>query len=71
MLSGILKNELVIAGVGILAVVLAGLMIVFPLFGAIFSGFIIGIILLIIGIEMISVGIGGRETRLTQPRFKR
>ena len=71
MLSGILKNELAIAGVGILAVVLAGLMIVFPLLGAIFSGFIIGIILLIIGIEMISVGIGGRETRLTPPGLKK
>jgi uncharacterized membrane protein HdeD (DUF308 family) len=52
-------------GVGVLAVVFAGMMIVFPLFGAIFTGFVIGIILLIIGIQMISAGIGGRETRLS------
>jgi hypothetical protein len=30
-----------------------------------------GIILLIIGIEMIAAGIGGRETHLRAPGFKR
>jgi uncharacterized membrane protein HdeD (DUF308 family) len=57
-------------GVGILAVVFAGMMIVFPLFGAAVTGLIIGIILLIIGIQMISAGVGGRETRLTPSRPK-
>jgi uncharacterized membrane protein HdeD (DUF308 family) len=55
-------------GVGVLAVVFAGMMIVFPLFGAIFTGLIIGAILLVIGIQMISAGIGGREARLTPAR---
>ena len=48
-------------GVGILAVVFGGSMLVFPLFGAAVTGLVIGIILLIIGIQMISAGIGGRE----------
>ena len=52
-------------GVGILAVVFAGLIIVSPFFGAVLAGLIMGIILLIIGIEMIAAGVGGRQTRLT------
>jgi uncharacterized membrane protein HdeD (DUF308 family) len=57
-------------GVGILAVVFAGLIIVSPFFGAVLAALIIGAILLIIGIQMISAGIGGRETRLTPPGLK-
>jgi hypothetical protein len=40
-------------------------------FGAVLAGLIMGIILIIIGIEMISAGIGGRQTRLTPPGLKR
>ena len=58
-------------GIGILAVIFGGLMIVSPFFGAVLAGLIIAIILLIIGIQMISAGIGGRETRLTPPGLKR
>ena len=58
-------------GVGVLAVIFAGLIIVSPFFGAVLAGLIMGIILLIIGIEMIAAGIGGRETHLRAPGFKR
>ena len=58
-------------GVGILAVIFGGLIIVSPFFGAVLAGFIMAIILIIIGIQMISAGIGGRETRLTPPGLKR
>lgn len=58
-------------GVGALAVIFGGLIIVSPFFGAVLAGLIMGIILLIIGIEMIAAGIGGRETRLTPPGLKR
>ena len=58
-------------GVGILAVVFGGLIIVYPFFGAVLAGLIIGAILLLIGIQMISAGIGGRETRLTPPGLKK
>jgi uncharacterized membrane protein HdeD (DUF308 family) len=58
-------------GVGILAVIFGGWIIVSPFFGAVLAGFIMAIILIIIGIEAISAGIGGRETRLTPPGFKR
>jgi uncharacterized membrane protein HdeD (DUF308 family) len=58
-------------GVGILAVIFGGLIIVSPFFGAVLAGFIMAVILIIIGIEAISAGIGGRETRLTPPGFKR
>jgi hypothetical protein len=40
------------------------------LFGAVLAGILIAIVLLIIGIEMISAGIGGREARLTPPGLK-
>jgi uncharacterized membrane protein HdeD (DUF308 family) len=36
-----------------------------PVFGAVFAGLIIAMALLIIGIQMISAGIAGREPRLT------
>jgi uncharacterized membrane protein HdeD (DUF308 family) len=58
-------------GVGVLAVVFGGLMIVSPFFGAVLAGLVIAIILLIIGIQMISAGIGGRETRLTPPGLRK
>jgi uncharacterized membrane protein HdeD (DUF308 family) len=58
-------------GVGVLAVVFGGMVIVSPFFGAVLAGLIMGIILLIIGIQMISAGVGGRETRLTPPGLKR
>ena len=58
-------------GVGVLAVIFAGMIIVSPFFGAVLAGFIMGIILLIIGIEMISAGIGGRETRLSPPGLRK
>ncbi len=58
-------------GVGVLAVVFGGMIIVSPFFGAVLAGFIMGIILIIIGIQMISAGVGGRETRLTPPGLKR
>ncbi|MFL6371999.1 MAG: hypothetical protein ACJ70P_02560 [Nitrososphaera sp.] len=43
------------------------MIIVSPFFGAVLAGFIMGIILLIIGIEMIAAGIGGRQMRLRPP----
>ena len=58
-------------GVGVLAVIFGGMIIVSPFFGAVLAGFIMGIILIIIGIQMISAGVGGRETRLTPPGIKR
>jgi uncharacterized membrane protein HdeD (DUF308 family) len=42
-----------------------------PFFGAVLAGLIIGIILIIIGIQMISAGIAGRETSLRPPGLKR
>jgi uncharacterized membrane protein HdeD (DUF308 family) len=58
-------------GVGVLAVIFGAMIIVSPFFGAVLAGFIMAIILIIIGIQMISAGIGGRETRLTPPGLKR
>jgi uncharacterized membrane protein HdeD (DUF308 family) len=40
------------------------MILVSPLFGAALAGLLIGIALLIIGIEIISAGIAGREARL-------
>jgi uncharacterized membrane protein HdeD (DUF308 family) len=58
-------------GVGVIAVIFAILIMASPFFGAVLAGLIIGIILLIIGIQMISAGIGGRETSLTPPGLRR
>jgi uncharacterized membrane protein HdeD (DUF308 family) len=58
-------------GVGALAIIFGILMIISPFFGAVLAGFIIGIILIIVGIQLISAGVGGRETRLTPPGLKR
>ena len=51
-------------GAGILAVIISVMVLASPLFGAALAGFLIGIALLIIGIQMISAGIAGREARL-------
>jgi uncharacterized membrane protein HdeD (DUF308 family) len=58
-------------GVGALAVIFGGWIIVSPFFGAVLAGLIMGIILIIVGIQMISAGIAGRETRLRPPGLKR
>jgi uncharacterized membrane protein HdeD (DUF308 family) len=58
-------------GVGALAVIFGILMIVSPFFGAVLASFVIAIILLIIGIQLITAGIAGREARLTPPGMKR
>jgi uncharacterized membrane protein HdeD (DUF308 family) len=51
-------------GVGVLAVIISVMVLVSPFFGAALAGLLIGIALLIIGIEIISAGIAGREARL-------
>lgn len=51
-------------GVGVLAVIISIMVLVSPFFGAVLAGFLIGIALLIIGIQMISAGIAGREARM-------
>jgi uncharacterized membrane protein HdeD (DUF308 family) len=51
-------------GVGILAVIISIMILVTPLLGVFLVGFFIGIALIIIGIQMISAGISGRESRL-------
>jgi len=56
-------------GVGILAVIVSGLIIASPFFGAVLAGFLIGIVLLLVGIEMISAGVGGRKAHLTPPKI--
>jgi uncharacterized membrane protein HdeD (DUF308 family) len=58
-------------GVGVLAIIVGVLMIVSPFFGAALAGLIIAIVLLIVGIQLITAGIGGRETRLTPPGLKK
>jgi len=57
-------------GVGILAVIVAIMIMISPFFGAVLAGLLIGMILLIVGIEIIAAGIAGRETRLTPPGMK-
>jgi uncharacterized membrane protein HdeD (DUF308 family) len=51
-------------GVGVLAVIISVMILVSPFFGAALAGLLIGIALLIIGIQVISAGIAGREARL-------
>jgi uncharacterized membrane protein HdeD (DUF308 family) len=48
-------------GVGVLEVIIASMIIVSPFFGAVLAGFLIGIALLIVGIEIVSAGFAGRE----------
>jgi uncharacterized membrane protein HdeD (DUF308 family) len=57
--SGISRAFLI--GVGIMAVVLSAAVLMSPLFGAALAGIIIGIGLLITGIQMVFVGIQGRR----------
>jgi uncharacterized membrane protein HdeD (DUF308 family) len=58
-------------GVGALAIIFGILMIVSPFFGAVLASLVIAIILIIIGIQLITAGIAGREARLTPPGMKR
>ena len=58
-------------GVGVLEVVLASMIIISPFFGAALAGFLIGIALLLVGIEIVTAGIAGRNVRLTPPGMKR
>jgi uncharacterized membrane protein HdeD (DUF308 family) len=51
-------------GVGVLAVIISVMVLVSPFFGAALAGLLIGIALLIIGIQMISAGIAGRKARV-------
>jgi uncharacterized membrane protein HdeD (DUF308 family) len=51
-------------GVGILAVVISVIILGYPEFGADLAGIFIGIALIIIGIQMISAGISGKETSI-------
>ena len=51
-------------GVGVLAVIISVMVLVSPFFGAVLAGLLIGMALLIIGIQMISAGIAGKEARL-------
>jgi len=49
-------------GVGVLNVIISALVLASPLFGAILAGIMIGLSLLIVGIEMIAAGVsGGRQ----------
>jgi len=59
--SGVSRAFLI--GVGILAVALSAAVLISPFFGAILAGIIIGIGLLITGIQMIFVGIQGRRAQ--------
>jgi uncharacterized membrane protein HdeD (DUF308 family) len=49
-----------IVGVGALSVVLAVMILIFPVFGIAFAGLLIGIALLVTGFQMITTGISGR-----------
>ncbi|HET7344627.1 MAG TPA: DUF308 domain-containing protein [Nitrososphaeraceae archaeon] len=48
-------------GVGVLNVIISALVLASPLFGAILAGIMIGLSLLIVGIEMIAAGVSGRQ----------
>ena len=48
-------------GVGILSIIIGAVVLVSPLFGAVFIGIIIAVGLLITGIQMIVVGVAGRK----------
>jgi len=48
-------------GAGVLNVVIASFVLVSPLFGAILAGIIVGISLLIVGIQIVTVGMMGRR----------
>jgi uncharacterized membrane protein HdeD (DUF308 family) len=48
-------------GVGVLNVIISTLVLASPFFGAVLAGIMIGLSLLIVGIEMIAAGVSGRE----------
>jgi uncharacterized membrane protein HdeD (DUF308 family) len=53
-------------GVGVLNVAISTLVLALPLFGAVLAGIMIGLSLLIVGIQMITAGISGRQQSTTQ-----
>jgi uncharacterized membrane protein HdeD (DUF308 family) len=57
-------------GVGVLAVIISVMILVSPFFGLVLVGFLIGIALIIIGIQMIAAGFSGRETDIVPTGFK-
>ena len=67
--SGLSRAFLI--GVGILAVVISAAVIISPLFGARLAGIIIGIGLLITGIQMVFAGIQGRRAQVTSGDISR
>ena len=54
-------------GVGVLAVIISVMILVSPVFGAVFAGLIIAMALLIIGIQMVAAGVSGRRESIEQP----
>ena len=48
-------------GVGVLSVVISALILAVPFFGAVFAGLLIGISLLIVGIQMLATGVSARR----------
>jgi uncharacterized membrane protein HdeD (DUF308 family) len=49
---------------GVIAVAVSGLMMASPLYGAVFASLVLGIALLVIGIQIIAAGISGRKMRM-------
>jgi uncharacterized membrane protein HdeD (DUF308 family) len=49
---------------GVIAVAVSGLIMASPLYGAVFAYLVLGIGLLIIGIQIIAAGISGRKMRM-------
>ena len=59
-------------GVGVLNVIISSLVLASPLFGTILAGIMIGLSLLIVGIEMIAAGVSGRQQSITaKPAYGR
>lgn len=58
-------------GAGVIAIALSGLIMFSPLYGAILVSFILGIALLIIGIEIIASGISGRKMQMPGRKMER
>ena len=55
-------------GVGVLNVIISSLVLASPLFGAVLAGIMIGLSLLIVGIEMIAAGVSGRQQQSISAR---
>ena len=49
---------------GVIAVAVSGLMMASPLYGAVFASLVLGIALLVIGIQIIASGVSGRKMRM-------